>query len=229
MSTWFPQRWPIEDPDVIQLYTMNTQNGQKVSICLEEMELPYEAHTVNITKGDQFDPDLVRINPNGKIPVLIDPHGPEDEAVYMMESIVILQYLADKTGRFFPKTYRARLEAQQWLLFQAAHIGPMFGQLGHFFKFAKGKTSDTYAETRYLNETKRLLAVLEKRLTDREFLVGDYSIVDMATAPWVEGLVDFYGAGEALALDSLPQLNAWRKRVTARPAYQRGRYVGALR
>ncbi len=229
MSPWFPPRWPAQDPDLIQLYTMNTQNGQKVSICLEEMDLPYEPHTVNITRGNQFDADYVRqLNPNGKIPSLMDPHGPEDELVYLMESNVILQYLADKTGRFFPRTYRARLEGMQWMNFQAAHIGPMFGQLGHFFKFAKDKTADTYAVTRYLNESKRLLAVLEQRLQQRDYLIGDYSIVDMATVPWVEGLEHYYGAGAALELDSLPNVSGWRQRVTARPAYQRGKDVGRI-
>jgi GST-like protein len=229
MSAWFPPRWPPQDPDLIQLYTMNTQNGQKVSVCLEEMGVPYEAHTLNITKGDQFDPDYVKhLNPNAKIPSLIDPYGPEDEPVYLMESNVILQYLADKTGRFFPRTYRARLEGMQWLNFQAAHIGPLFGQFGHFYKWAKGKTSDTYAETRYLTETKRLLNVLEQRLAERDYLIGEYSIVDMATVPWVEGLVDLYGAGAVLELDALPNVSGWRKRVTSRPAYRWGKDVGKI-
>lgn len=230
MSTWFPARWPVEDPDLIQLYTMNTPNGQKVSICLEEMGVPYEAHTINIIKGDQHDPEYVKLNPNAKIPALIDPHGPEDEPVYLMESIVILQYLADKTGRFYPRTYRARLEAQQWLTFQAAHIGPMFGQFGHFHKFAKDKTSDTYARDRYLNETKRLLAVLETRLQDREHIMGEYSIVDMAMVPWVVGLTSEsgYNAGEILEIERYERVQAWRDRVTSRPAYRWGKDVGKL-
>ena len=229
MSTpWFPARWPARHPDQIQLYTLNTPNGQKASICLEEMGLEYEAHTINIMKNDQFDPDYLKLSPNSKIPTLLDPNGPEGETVVLMESIVILQYLADKTGQFFPRTYRARLEAQQWLTFQAAHIGPMFGQFGHFHVYAKGKTTDTYARDRYLNETKRLLKVLDARLQDREHLMGDYSIVDMATMPWVEGLVDAYKAGDVLDLDSLPNVSAWRKRVTSRPAYQRGKNVGSL-
>ena len=228
MSTWFPQRWPPQDPDLIQLYTMNTPNGQKVSVCLEEMGLAYEPHTINILKNDQFDADYLKLSPNGKIPAMLDPHGPEGEPLLLMESIVILQYLAEKTGQFFPKTYRARLDAQQWLVFQAAHIGPMFGQFGHFYVFAKSKTTDTYAKDRYLNETKRLLKVLETRLLDRDYIMGDYSIVDMSIVPWVEGLVDFYKAADVLEIDSLQHLNAWRKRVTARPAYQRGKYVGQL-
>ncbi len=225
-ATWFPTRWPAQDPDVIQLYTLPTPNGQKVSICLEEMGLPYEAHRIDIGKGDQFDADYVKLSPNSKIPALLDPHGPEDQPLILMESIVILQYLADKTGQFFPRTYRARLDGLQWLTFQAAHIGPMFGQFGHFHVFAKGKTSDTYAEKRYLDETKRLFRILEQRLQGREYLLDDYSIVDMATVPWVEGLVNFYKAGDIVGIDSLPNVQAWRQRVTSRPAWQRGKNVG---
>jgi GST-like protein len=228
MSTWFPPRWPVEDADLIQLYTMNTPNGQKVSICLEEMGVPYEAHTINITKGDQHDPDYMKLNPNGKIPSLIDPHGPEGEPVYLMESIVIMQYLADKTGRFFPRTYRARLEGQQWLTFQVAHIGPMFGQFGHFHYWAKDKTSDNYARDRYLTETKRLLKVLENRLQDRDYIIGDYSIVDMAMVPWVEGLEHGYKAADVLELDSYERVKGWRERVTSRPAYRWGKDVGKI-
>lgn len=230
MSIWFPPKWPVEDPDLIQLYTMNTPNGQKVSICLEEMGVPYEPHTVNITKGDQHDPEYMQLNPNGKIPSLIDPHGPEDEPVYLMESIVILQYLADKTGRFYPRTYRARLEAQQWLTFQAAHIGPMFGQFGHFYRWAKGKTKDDYAKERYLNETKRLLKILETRLTDREFIMGEYSIVDMAMVPWTIGLSSEsgYQAGEILEIDSYENVKRWCDKVSSRPAYRWGKDVGKI-
>ncbi len=226
--SWFPARWPAQDPDLIQLYTMNTPNGQKVSVCLEEMGLAYEPHTINILKNDQLDADYLKLSPNGKIPTLLDPHGPEDEPLLLMESIVILQYLAEKTGQFFPRTYRARLDALQWLTFQAAHIGPMFGQFGHFHVFAKGKTTDTYARDRYLNETKRLLKVLDVRLQDRDHIMGDYSIVDMAIVPWVEGLVDTYKAADVLELDSLLHVKGWRQRVTSRPAYQRGKYVGQL-
>jgi GSH-dependent disulfide-bond oxidoreductase len=223
---WFPARWPAQDPDLIQLYTMATPNGQKVSICLEEMGLPYEAHLINIMKNDQFDPDYLKLSPNGKIPTLLDPHGPEDKPIYLMESIVILQYLADKTGRFLPQTYHARMEALQWLTFQAAHLGPMFGQFGHFFLFAKDKTTDTYAKDRYTQEAKRIFRVLETRLAGRDFILEDYSIVDMAMVPWVEGLVNFYKGGEVMEIDTLKNVQAWRARVTARPGYQRGKEVG---
>ncbi len=145
-----------------------------------------------------------------------------------MESVVILQYLAEKAGQLFPTTYRAKLEAQQWLVFQAAHIGPMFGQFGHFYVFAKNKTADTYAVERYTTECKRLLGVLNERLKDREYLMGDYSIVDIAHVPWLEGANNFYKASDILDMPSFTHVQAWRKRVTSRPAYQRGKDVAKL-
>lgn len=226
-APWFPLRWPPTMPDSLQLYSLATPNGQKVGVCLEEMQLSYDAHLINIMQGDQFDADFLRINPNGKIPALLDPNGPEGEPQLLMESIVILQYLADKTGQFFPRTYRARLEAQQWLTFQTAHIGPMFGQFGHFHVFAKGKTDD-YGEQRYATETRRLLGVLNTRLADREHLCGDYSIVDMATVPWVECLAGFYKSHEFLGMAEFEHVERWRAQVTARPGYQRGIKVCAV-
>lgn len=226
-TSWFPSRWPPSMTDALQLYSLATPNGQKVSVCLEEMGLSYDAHLINILQGDQNDPDFVRISPNAKIPALLDPNGPEGEPIMLMESIVILQYLADLSGQFYPKTYRARLEAQQWLVFQAAHTGPMFGQFGHFHVFAKGKTDD-YGDKRYTSETRRLLAVLDARLKDREFLMGNYSIVDMAHVPWVECLAGFYKAHEHLGMAEFEQVERWRARVTARPAYQRGAKVCSL-
>ena len=223
-QTWFPARWPARYPDLIQLYSLPTPNGQKVSVCLEEMGLGYEAHTINIMLNDQMDPDFLKISPNNKIPALIDPDGPEGEATLIMESIVILQYLADKTGQFFPVTYRARLEGLQWLTFQTAHIGPMFGQFGHFHVFAKDKT-DSYGDQRYTSETRRLLGVLNTRLQDREFLLNDYSIVDMATVPWVECLAGFYKSYDHLNMGEFEAVEKWRARVTARPGYQRGKDV----
>jgi GST-like protein len=226
-TLWFPQRWPPTMPDALQLYSLATPNGQKVGVCLEEMGLSYDAHLINIMKGDQHDPEFLRLNPNGKIPALLDPNGPEGEPVLLMESIVILQYLADKTGQFYPRTYRAQLEAQQWLVFQAAHIGPMFGQFGHFHVYAKGKTDD-YGDQRYTAETRRLLGVLNTRLQDREYLLGkDYSIVDMAHAPWVECLAGFYKSYEYLGMAEFEQVERWRAKVTARPGFQRGMRVCA--
>jgi GST-like protein len=222
LTHWHPNRWPPTDPALIQLYSLATPNGHKVSVCLEEMGLGYEAHLIDIAKGEQMDPGFIRISPNNKIPALIDPDGPEGAPLALMESIVILQYLADKTGQFFPRTYRARLEAQQWLTFQAAHVGPMFGQFGHFHVYAKDKTTDPYGEQRYAAETRRLLGVLDARLKDREFLMGDYSIVDMATVPWVECLAGAYGSHEFLRMSEFSAVERWRAQVTARPAYQRG-------
>jgi len=223
--SWFPARWPAQYPDLIQLYSLPTPNGQKVSICLEEMNLGYEPHTINIMQNDQMDPDFLKISPNNKIPALIDPNGPEGEPILLMESIVILQYLADKTGQFFPATYRARLEGMQWLTFQAAHIGPMFGQFGHFHVFAKSKTTDSYGDERYTTETRRLLGVLNTRLQDRDYLLDDYSIVDMATVPWVECLAGFYKSYDHLNMGEFEAVEKWRARVTARPAYERGKDV----
>lgn len=223
-TTWFPKRWLPTMPDAIQLYSLATPNGQKVSVCLEEMGLSYDAHLINISQGDQNDPDFLRINPNGKIPAILDPNGPEGEPIMLMESIVILQYLADKTGQFFPQTYRARLEAMQWLTFQAAHIGPMFGQFGHFHVYAKGKTDD-YGDKRYAAETRRLLGVLNERLKDRDYLIDAYSIVDMAHVPWVECLAGFYKSYEYLNMAEFERVEKWRERVTTRPGYIKGMKV----
>ena len=225
-DTWFPKRWPATMPDAIQYYGMPTPNGQKVSICLEELGLTYEPHVIDITKNDQQDPDYLKLSPNGKIPTILDPDGPEGQPLILMESIVILQYLAEKAGRLVPTTYRAKLEAQQWLVFQTAHIGPMIGQFGHFFKFAKGKTSDSYAEQRYTMEAKRLLGVLNERLKDREYLIDDYSIVDIAHVPWLETAENFYKAGEVLEMASFEHVQRWREKVRSRPAYIRGKDVG---
>lgn len=221
-EAWYPARWAPQTPDIIQLYSLATPNGQKIGVCLEEMGLDYEPHLIDIGAGDQHDPDYLRLSPNGKIPTLLDPNGPEGEPMLLMESIVILQYLAEKTGRFFPATYRARMEAMQWLLFQAAHTGPMFGQFGHFHVFAKDKVKDDYAEQRYSAEARRLLGILNDRLKDREFLIGDYSIVDMAHAPWVHCLAGFYQAYDFLNMGEFEHVERWRHAVAARPAYQRG-------
>ena len=226
-STWFPERWPAQDPDVIQLYSLATPNGQKVSIALEETGLAYEPHLINIMKDDQFDPDYLKLSPNGKIPAILDPHGPEDEPTMMMESVAILIYLADKSGQLLPQNYRSRMEHLQWLFFQSAHIGPMFGQFGHFHLFARDKTSDDYARERYGAETRRLLKVLDDRLADRDYIMDNYSMVDIAIAPWVACLGDFYKAGKELELESYRQVNDWLDRVTTRPAYKKGSKVCA--
>lgn len=221
----FPSRWPPSDPDRIQLYSMNTANGQKVSICLEEMGLEYEAHRVDFWKGEQHDADYLLINPNGKIPSLIDPQGPENKAIALMESIVILVYLADKTGMLLPQDSLARLEHLQWLSFQAAHIGPMFGQFGHFYIYAKDKTNDSYALERYSKETRRLLQVLENRLEDREYIMDEFSIVDIAIQPWVLRLTDFYHAAQQLNITEFERVLNWQNRLAARAGFKTGKEV----
>lgn len=224
-KTWFPKRWPPERPDVLQFYSLATPNGQKVGVCLEELGLDYEPHLINILEGDQHDPDYLKLSPNGKIPTILDPDGPDGTPIMLCESIAILIYLADKTGRLLPGDHAERMDHLQWLVFQAAHIGPMFGQFGHFYKFARDKTKDDYAVQRYTDETRRLLQVLDDRLADRDYIMADYSIVDIATVPWVDCLDGFYEGGEVLEFNSFKNVVAWRKRVTERPAYVKGRQV----
>ncbi len=223
----FPQRWAPEHPDRIQLYSVATPNGQKVGIVLEELGLPYEAHRVNIMEGDQFDPGFVKINPNSKIPAIIDPDGPGGEPISLMESGAILLYLADKAGRLISSDPRERQQTIEWLFFQMAGVGPMFGQFGHFFKFAKGKT-DTYGEERYAKETRRLLGVLDRRLEGQAYLVGNaLSIADIATVPWINAL-DFYEGKDAVEYDSFENVGAWVERFNAREGVQRGAAVNGF-
>ncbi len=226
--TVFPKRWPPQHPDRIQLYSLATPNGQKVGIALEELGLPYEPHRINIFENDQFDEDYIRINPNSKIPTIIDPEGPKGEPFALMESGAILLYLAEKTGKLLPNDAAEKWETIQWVFFQMASVGPFFGQFGHFFKFARDKTSDTYALQRYTNETKRLLRVLESRLEGREYLVGDaLTVADIATVPWIKAL-DFYGGKEQLSTSELTNVPAWVDRCWSRPAFQRGIKVNGL-
>jgi GST-like protein len=225
----FPSRWPPKMADIIQLYSMATPNGQKVSIALEEMGLEYEPHLVNITEGDQRDPGFVRISPNAKIPAIIDPNGPEGKRVAMSESAAILIYLADKTGKLLPQNYLSRMEHIQWLMFQMGHIGPFFGQFGHFFKFVRNKIKDDYPLNRYASEVKRLLGVLDTRLSDRKYVVDDFSIVDIAIVPWVNTCAEFYEAFDYLDMGRYTHVEAWRRRINDRPTVIRGRKVCAIR
>lgn len=219
--TIFPKRWAPSHPDRLQLYSLATPNGQKIAIALEELGVPYEAHTINILNGDQFDPDYVAINPNGKIPTLIDPEGPNGEPIAIMESGAILWHLARKFGRLLPDDDSGRLEVLEWLFFQVGHVGPMFGQFGHFYKYAKGKT-DTYGERRYGAEVGRLLGVLDRRLDGRAHLVGDeLTIADIAHVPWINAL-DYYGGKEFVGYGAYRHVHAWVERFMARPAVQRG-------
>eukprot|EP00898_Chlorokybus_atmophyticus_P008750 jgi/Chlat1/8877/Chrsp92S08192 len=207
----------------IQLYSANTPNGAKVSIALEEMGLPYDAHMVDIFKNDQFTPEFIAINPNSKIPAIVDPNGPGGEEVPIMESGAILQYLAKKTGQFGGSTEKAQLFVAQWLFFQMASIGPMFGQFGHFFKYAKDKCDHPYPVERYTNEAKRLLGVLEKQLEGNDYITGDeYTIADMAIFPWVRCLDVAYEGRQQLDLDKFPKVDAYVRRCFARPAVRKG-------
>lgn len=224
----FPSRWSPEMPDVIQLYSMATPNGQKIGIALEEMGLEYEPHLVNILNNDQHDPEFARISPNEKIPAIIDPNGPEGKRVALCESAAILIYLADKTGRLLPQNYLSRMEHIQWLMFQMGHVGPFFGQFGHFYKFMRDKISDDYPLVRYTKETQRLLGVLDARLAGRKYVMDDYSIVDIALVPWVNTCADFYDAWEYLGMGNFTHVEAWRKRISERPAYITGSKVCSL-
>lgn len=203
----------------IQLYSLATPNGQKVSVALEEMELPYEAHTINILNGDQFSEDFIKINPNSKIPAIVDGD------LNIMESGAILLHLAEKTGKFLSKDPIKRSETLQWLFFQVGGVGPMFGQFGHFYKYAKDKCDHEYPVNRYLNETKRLLKVLDTRLENRDYLVDEISIADFATAPWVVCLDKFYNGSEVLELDSFKNVTSWVKRFLDRPKVRKGMEV----
>lgn len=223
--TAFPiaQRWPALHPERIQLYSLPTPNGVKASIMLEETGLAYEPHLVDITKNESHTPEFLALNPNGKIPAIIDPDGPGGKPLALFESGAILLYLAEKTGRFLPADPAARYETIQWVFFQMAAIGPMFGQVGFFHKFAGREYEDKRPLQRYVDETRRLLAVLETRLDGRDYLMGDsYTIADIATLGWVRNLVGFYGAGELVDYASLSRVPAWLERCLARPAVQRG-------
>ncbi len=210
----------------IQLYSLATPNGQKVSIALEELGLDYDAHTINILEGDQFKEDFLKLNPNSKIPAILDPTGANGDSLPIMESGAILLHLAEKTGKLISKDTRLRSETLQWLFFQIGGVGPMFGQFGHFFKYAKENCDHPYPLERYTKETKRLLAVLDKRLEGRTYLVGEeYSIADISIFPWVGCLDLFYKASKALELDAYKNVNAWYKRCSEKPASIKGSKV----
>jgi len=217
------KRWPAADPTRLQLYSFPTPNGVKVSIALEEIGLPYEAHTVNIGKNETWGPEFLALNPNGKIPAIIDPNGPGGKPLALFESGAILTYLAEKTGKLLPSDPARRYETLQWLFFQMAGIGPMFGQLGFFHKFAGKAIEDKRPLERYANETKRLLGVLEQRLDGREWMMdGEYTIADIAIFPWVRTIRTTYEAADIVGLDELRNVNAWLERCLARPASQKG-------
>ena len=217
------KRWPAAYPDRLQLYSLPTPNGVKVSIMLEETGLPYEAHLVDFGKNDQQTPEFRSLNPNGKIPAIIDPDGPGGKPLGLFESGAILVYLADKTGKLAPADPARRYETLQWVFFQMAFIGPMFGQVGFFHKFAGREIADKRPLERYRDEAKRLLGVMEARLDGRQWIMGDdYTIADISMLGWVRNLIGFYGARDLVQFDALKQVPAWLERGLARPAVQRG-------
>jgi GST-like protein len=221
-------RWPAKHPDRLQLYSLPTPNGVKVSIMLEEIGLPYEPHTINIGANETWIPEYLALNPNGKIPAIIDPNGPNGKPLGLWESGAILIYLAEKTGKLLPTDPVARIETIQWVFFQMAAVGPMFGQVGFFHKFAGKDYEDKRPRDRYVAESKRLLGVLEGRLADRQFIMGDdYTIADIALLGWVRNLNGFYEAGELVDYASLKHVPAWLDRCLARPAVQRGLEIPA--
>lgn len=216
------KRWPAQHPDRIQLYSLTTPNGVKASIALEELGLPYEPHFVSFGTDDQMTPEFLSLNPNNKIPAIIDPNGPGGAPLPLWESGAILIYLAEKTGKLLPADPAARAQTIQWLMFQMGGLGPMLGQFGHFFKFAADKVKDPYPTERYLNESKRLLGVLDARLDGRDWVMDDYSIADIAIFPWLNTLVGFYEAGDVIGFDDYPNAKAALARFLARDAVQRG-------
>ncbi|KQZ31208.1 glutathione S-transferase N-terminal domain-containing protein [Caulobacter sp. Root1472] len=217
------RRWPAQHPDRLQLYSLPTPNGVKVSIMLEEIGLAYEPHMIDIGQNETWTPEFLSLNPNGKIPAIIDPDGPDGKPFGLFESGAILVYLAEKTGKFLPKDPARRYETLAWVFFQMAAVGPMFGQVGFFHKFAGREYEDKRPRDRYVAESKRLLGVLESRLADRDWIMGeDYTIADIATLGWVRNLVGFYGAGDLVDYASLKHVPAWLERGLARPAVQRG-------
>lgn len=214
------KRWPAENPDVIQLYSYPTPNGVKISIALEEMGLAYEPHLVTLSDSDVKSDEFLSLNPNNKIPAIIDPNGPDGKPIGLFESGAILIYLAEKTGKLMPEG-PAKYEVLKWLMFQMGGLGPMLGQLGYFYKFAGAEIEDPRPRERYIGEAKRLLAVLDKQMEGRDWIAGDYSIADIAIVPWLRAL-DFYGAKEVLEFDKHTNIQAWLNRFLERPAVQTG-------
>ncbi len=217
-------RWPAQNPDVLQLYAFPTPNGVKVSIALEEMGLEYEPHRVTLADSDVRSPEFLSLSPNNKIPAIIDPNGPDGEQIELFESGAILIYLAEKTGKLIGEGVE-KYETIKWLMWQMGGLGPMFGQVGFFVKFAGSEIEDQRPRERYVNEARRLLNVLETHLSDgREWVTGNFSIADIAIAPWLNAL-DFYGAKEMVGWDEHPNTKAYVDRFFARPAVQKARNI----
>ena len=217
------KKWPPQHPDRIQLYSLPTPNGVKVSIMLEETGLPYEPHPVRFDSNDQLSPEFLAVNPNNKIPAILDPNGPGGKPLPLFESGAILLYLADKAQRFIPQEAAGRYQTIQWLMFQMGGVGPMFGQVGFFHKFAGKDFEDKRPRDRYVGEAKRLLGVLDRHLTGRDWMMGaDYTVADIAIFPWVNVLNTFYDAGELVGMKDFTQVNRVLEVFLARPAVVRG-------
>ena len=217
------QKWPATYPERLQLYSLPTPNGVKVSIMLEEIGLPYEAHLVSFDTQDQMSPEFLSLNPNNKIPAIIDPNGPGGQPLALFESGAILLYLAEKSGQFIPPDAGGRYELIQWLMFQMGGVGPMFGQLGFFHKFAGREYEDKRPRDRYAAESRRLLGVLNQRLATRIWVMGDgYTIADMAIFPWVRNLLGFYDAGALVGIEEFPHVTRALAAFVERPAVVRG-------
>ncbi|MEN0037786.1 MAG: glutathione S-transferase N-terminal domain-containing protein [Cellvibrio sp.] len=216
-------KWPAQHPERLQLYSLPTPNGVKVSIMLEETSLAYEPHLVSFETNDQLSPEFLSLNPNNKIPAIIDPNGPDNKPIALFESGAILIYLADKTGQLLPSDATGRYEAIQWLMFQMGGIGPMFGQVGFFHKFAGKEYEDKRPRDRYIAESRRLLGVLNQRLEGRQWIMGDnYTIADIATFPWVRNLIGFYEAGDLVGIADFTNVTRALEQFVQRPAVARG-------
>ncbi len=222
------RKWPAKHPQRLQLYSLPTPNGVKVSILLEELGLPYEPHLVSFDTNDQLSAEFLSLNPNNKIPAILDPDGPGGRPLALFESGAILVYLAEKTGRFLPTEPSARYETLQWVMFQMGGVGPMFGQLGFFHKFAGKDYEDKRPRDRYVAESRRLLKVLDQHLAGRDWMMGaEYTIADIAIWPWVNNLVGFYGAGALVGFADFAHVKRVLDAFLARPAVQRGLKIPA--
>lgn len=217
------QKWPAQHPDRLQLYSWATPNGVKASIMLEETGLPYEVHEIRFNQQDQTTPEFLSLSPNNKIPAILDPNGPDGRPIGLFESGAILIYLAEKTGQFMPQDASARYQTLQWLMFQMGGIGPMFGQVGFFVKFAGKDIADPRPRERYLAESRRLLHVLDKHLDGQQWVVNnEYTIADIAIFPWIRNLIGFYGAGDLVGIDDFSNVRRVLDAFVARPAVQKG-------
>lgn len=221
------RKWPAKQPELLQLYSLPTPNGVKVSIMLEEIGLAYEVHKVSFESNDQLTPEFISLSANNKIPAILDPNGPGGQPLPLFESGAILIYLAEKTGKLLPADPAKRYQTLQWLMFQMGGIGPMFGQLGFFNKFAGKDYEDKRPRDRYVAESRRLLGVLDKRLEGRDWVMDEYSIADIAIVPWVRNLIGFYEAGELVGFDDFANVKRVLAAFAARPAVERGLKIPA--